>query len=113
MPNLRCHDTTCLHNHAGCCGKDEIQVSATAKCESYDFDTGKNLSPMEFAEEIANSNCMTHQHVCCDDTNCKNNADRSCSLDNLRVDRIDGKPLCVNERPKDNCRKCGCKKDNY
>lgn len=108
MPNLRCHDYTCIHNHAGCCGKDKIKVSFNARCSSYDFNNGETKSDMELAEDIANSNCISNNLVSCEDINCKNNDSRTCCLDNLRIDRISNSPQCVNERPK----KCNCGHDN-
>lgn len=100
MPNLRCHDVTCKHNHSGKCGMNSIKVLFNARCSSYDFDHGEQKNDMELAEEIACSNCISRQKVCCEDINCMNNDSRQCSLNNLRIDRISNSPICVNERPK-------------
>lgn len=100
MSNLRCHDTTCCHNHLCRCGEESIDVSIKARCLSYSEQKEDRGKEMEFATEIARSNCMSAHPIHCHDQECANNSKMRCTLDNLRIDRINGVPLCVNFRQK-------------
>lgn len=103
MPNLKCHDLTCEHNHASCCGVSEVTISHNASCLSYENKTQSDKTyDQEFATDLGRALCLDNHPICCHDTICQNNIDCRCSLNNLRVDRINEKSLCVNYRPRKN-----------
>lgn len=101
MPNLKCHDTTCEHNHASCCGVKEVTISHNAGCLSYEPRMRADRTfDQEFAADLGRSFCLDNHPICCHDTICQNNSDCRCKLNNLRIDRQNGVPLCVNYRPR-------------
>lgn len=97
MPNLKCHQTNCDHNHDIRCGLAGICVSRSALCDSFDRREAVEFDA-EYARELAFTFTDSQTEVLCFERSCLNNVDGSCGLKNLRVDNVDGLPQCVNVR---------------
>lgn len=100
MPDLKCHQTNCAHNHDIKCGLPGICVSEHALCDSFDVKDAVVDFTAEFARELSFTFTNRKTEVVCRDRECQNNCEGQCSLHNLRIDDLEGCPRCVNFRSK-------------
>lgn len=102
MPNLKCHEYGCGHNHCTHCSKGTLSVSRDAYCNDYfrRSDDDKENYDYEFSYEHAMSLSQDEHRIVCSDRACINNASGECAASYIRVDRRDRGARCCQVREK-------------
>lgn len=101
MSNLKCHVYYCRYNDCSICRHQNPDINENAECCSFSEKTKESINNpcmFEYAEDKRFSFKDCYHDICCKTFKCSNNSNANCLLENVRIDCVDDKALCMNFR---------------
>lgn len=99
MPQLKCYEDKCAHNHCTHCVREIIKVGFDAYCKSYRKKTPENEDvaafEYEYAMDMGLPSHMDGHPIECENTICKFQGSGICHHQYVKVDQKVQGPLCV------------------